>query len=137
MGKKSKDEAAAIRDKAIERFLKLRAKVEGLRKSSASACEDRDSAHHLLEKYKAELAYIDSCRLPPGRTKEEAQGFADKFAKDREEIVVKIERYVKLKEGCNRRYFDSVDKWTSFGSLIDRAKKAVVELGFMSQEEVR
>lgn len=134
MGKKA--EAAAIRDKAIDRFLKLRAKTQLILKNSASASDDRESAIALFEKYKAELTFLDS-RVFPSVRSDESKMWEENRAREREDILVKVNRYQAIKDDADRRYLDSVNQWNEFGNLINNAKKAVVGLGFMSQEEVR
>jgi len=135
MGKK-KDEAA-VREKAISRFFMLRKKFKGIHSVVQGAGEERDSAHHMMEKFKADLAYLKSLPLFVGKTREESLAFVENRQREIDDVSAKVDCYQALKDDADRRYWEFANLCNSFGGVFDGVSKAVVELGFLTKEEVR
>ncbi|MDP2785047.1 MAG: hypothetical protein Q8O38_10725 [Sulfurimicrobium sp.] len=137
MAKKTKDESAATRKKAIERFFNLREKHDVMRAKSGIANSDREEAHRLLDVCKVNLHNLDVRKYNPFGKGEEFDEYEEQFSKDRDQILQKIEFYESRKADANRRYWEFVNHWQSFGNLMGDTRNAVIALGFMSLEEAK
>jgi len=136
MGKK-KDQETAIREKAVRRFFALRDKVNAIRSTAKAADEDRVAANSMLNKFKSDLDYLEKCPIPAGRTKEESANFYERRKGEISEAQGKVKLYQDRKDSAESRYWECVNFSNSFGNIINDARKAIVELGFLSEMEAR